>query len=103
MLLTGIYDYYKQHNPANESIWSFFKEIEKNDAQIWKILLNVSIFAAGIAFLAAVILLAVTAGGGRGAKEFQEAKRWLLRLIVISVLTFAVTGIITMVGTAGLG
>ncbi|MBR4606508.1 MAG: hypothetical protein IKO41_09845 [Lachnospiraceae bacterium] len=72
------------------------------DAGVYRILMNVAVFAAGIALLAAVLLLAISASGGASSKTFQEAKRWIIRIIVISVLIFGVTGLVTLVGVMGM-
>lgn len=69
---------------------------------VFGILMNVSVFAAGVALLAAVLLLAISASGGTSSKTFQEAKKWIIRIIVISVLIFATTGLITLIGIIGM-
>ena len=104
-MAAGIYDYYKEGGYKNtDGAWNVFKYgIRDADVGIWRILFNASVFAAGIALLAAIALLAISAGGGRSAKDFQEAKRWLVRIIVVSILIFAVTGLISLVGGMGLG
>lgn len=90
------------HNDSSSGWWPFAENLLKTDQGIYRILLNVSISAAGIALLAAVLLLAISAGGGTSSKTFQEAKGWVVRIIIISILIFAVTGLITLIGTMGL-
>lgn len=86
------------------SVWYRFfgDKLLGTDAGIYSILMNVAVFAAGIALLAAVLLLAISAGGGASSKTFQEAKKWIIRIIVISVLIFGVTGLVTLVGVMGM-
>lgn len=98
-------DYYGESNKHNAdgSGWAaLFGRVLSMDSGFFHIMQTVAVFAAGIAFLAAVTLLAISAGGGTSSKTFQEAKKWVLRVIVISILIFGVTGLITMVGAMGM-
>lgn len=100
----GYYDYYKEdsHNSYGSGWGYLWDGIRGADVGIWRIMMNVAVFSAGIALLAAILLLALSVIGGTSSKTFQEAKKWIVRIIIISVLIFASSGLITLVGTMGL-
>jgi len=98
-------DYYNEGKIKNYSgqTWRFLgHEIKDVSVGIFRILLNASVFFAFIAFMSAVILLAISAGGGASSQKLQEAKKWLIRIFIISILIFGVTSIINFVGNTGL-
>ncbi len=98
-------DYYDEGklSDVDSQSWSFFgKQIREVDVGIYQIILNASVFFAFVAFMSAVILFAISAGGGTSSQKFQEAKKWLIRIFIISILIFGVTSIIDFIGNTGL-
>ena len=101
----GLYKAYYNEKGLRDSAgegWSFFGlQIRDVDKGIYKIIMDASIFFAVVAFLSATALLAISAGGGASSKTFQDAKKWLIRIFVISVLIFGITNLISLIGRTG--
>ena len=106
IVAAGIYESFynenKLHDHEGEG-WKFFgHEIRDFDVGVYRIILNASIFFTAMAFLSAVALLAISAGGGASSKTLQDAKKWLIRIFIISVLIFGIASLINLIGGVGL-
>ncbi len=99
------YEYYEKegHKNLHGGGWGYVWDKTKPvDVGIYRILMNAAVFSAGIALLAAILLLALSAGGGASSKTFQDAKKWIIRILIISILIFASSGLVTLIGSLGL-
>lgn len=99
------YDYYEKNKPGNHrsdfGIYQYFAgQFLSTDQGIYHITLRIAVFSAAIAFLLAVAYLAVFANGK--AKEHGEAKKWVLRVLILSIAIFCVAGLITLIGASGM-
>lgn len=100
VLLTGIYDFYKTPEKGYGIYGNLDLQTEGVSVGIFHILQNVAVYSGVIALLLAAAYLAISARDS--AKGLQEAKSWILRILILSVLIFAVSGLVVLFQRIGL-
>ena len=103
VLWNGYYDYYKTH----DSHLGLYNELDAQTmgpaSGIYHIFLNVAVYSGLISFLLAVAYLAINARESRnGGKGLAEAKSWILRVFLISMIIFGLSGALTILQSIGL-
>lgn len=100
---SGIYDYYKSNAPHNQDYGLYQRLSGKSlyaEQGIYTIVMNAAVILSGIAFLVSLIALTIEARAGN--QKLSDAKKWIIRVLIISVLIFAVTGIIVLIQNSSL-
>lgn len=93
-----IYDSYKDKGLGIWSRWG--NVLLSTDKGIYSISMRFAIFSAAISFILAVCYLAIFANNK--AREHEEAKKWVVRVFVLSILLFGVSSLVTLIGGIGL-
>lgn len=66
---------------------------------IYHLLAKIGVYASGLAILIAAILLIINANSG--GEKLSDAKKYVVRVLIVSILIFAVSGLVLLVSDAG--
>ena len=99
-----MYDFYKDHNENYYGIWAKWangqNSLSGTVIGVFNILMSVAVFAAAIAIMVSGALIAINAR--KGGEALEKAKANFGRVFIVSVLIFAVGGLVMLVSSVGL-
>lgn len=109
-VVAGIYDFYLKEprksagTDVTDRRYGLYDILSQKtlhvERGVFYIAMEAAAILSGIAFLISVTALAVSARGK--SEKLKEVKDWIVRVVFISGLIFAVTGIIYLIQTFGL-
>lgn len=103
MLMAGIYEYYKANAPERQNYGLYHNLSLKTlyaERGVFTVVINAAVYVSGIAIIVSVSALAIEARGNN--QKLSEAKNWIMRVLIISLLIFAVTGGIMLIQEIGM-
>lgn len=96
LLSTGIFDVYESTSNKN---YGLYKDLGGKTlglgVGVYNIVLLAAVYISGIAFIVSAILLIINSRGS--SQKLNESKKYIIRVFIVSVLIFGVTGLITLV------
>lgn len=99
-----MYDFYKDHNENYYGIWAKWangqNSLSGTVIGVFNILMSVAVFAAAIAIMVSGALIAINAR--KGGEALEKAKVNFGKVVLVSVLIFAVGGLVMLVSSVGL-
>lgn len=105
ILLSGIYDGYERvvqtHEVGDGSLWwNFFNRGLDAEAGFYSLLMTLGVYASAISIVVSAIMLIIEAGGN--SQKLTEAKNNIIKVIIVSILIFAVCGFVNMISSVGM-
>lgn len=96
-----MFDVYKGSDTGDYGLWGYFSKNSLGLEQgIFFILIRAAVIASGISFFSALVMLII--GAWFKNQKLADAKAKLIRVLVISVLIFAVSGFVALLQKIGL-
>ena len=100
-VLNGFYNVYRRYNTGEDSQ---YEELASGtlalEQGIYSIIMDVAVYASGIAFMMAAISLYINSRSS--SKKHAESKSNLIKVMAISALIWAVVNIVQIVYDAGI-
>lgn len=82
---------------------NLYGEVENvvNEAtvSVYELLAKIGVYASGIAIMVAAAILIINAASG--GEKLADAKRYVVRVLIVSILIFGVSGLVITVMNAG--
>ncbi len=87
-----------------DAMSNMFGQVERSAnagaVAIYKILATAGVYASGLAILIAACMLIINAQSG--GEKLSDAKKYVVRVLIVSILIFGVSGFVLMVAEAGI-
>lgn len=98
-----MYDIYRETGTPNHvtGLWGYFEsKTSELEGGFFHIAMNIAVYASGIAILLSAAYLALAAR--QGAEKLKDAKGRVMKVLIVSILIFSVTGFMSLIQTFGL-
>ena len=69
------------------------------EVSLYQLLALIGVYASGLAILVSAILLVIN--GVSGGMKLAEAKAYVIRVLIVSICIFGVSGLVTLVWNMG--